>query len=103
MPPATRKTPQDRKPKAMKPGQFVGLDGKTYTLPDPAESLTLATGRDLRDIALGDDAQQLKTQFLILEKTTVSPETLDALYDLPLIDTARVIGEWMAGTELPNA
>ena len=34
MPPATRKTPQDRKPKAMRPGQFVGLDGKTYTLPD---------------------------------------------------------------------
>lgn len=103
MPPAARKTPQDRKPKAMKPGQFVGLDGETYTLPDPTESMNLSTGRDLRDIALGDDVQQVAVGFRILERTGVDPVTLDALYDLPAEQVGVIMVGWMQETDLPNA
>lgn len=99
----TRKAPQDRKTKALPPGQFQGVDGKTYVLPDPNESVTLATGRDLRDIALGDDQAQLAVQFRLLERCGVDEVTLDALYSLPMLETANVISEWMTGVDLPNS
>lgn len=99
---AARKPPQDHKPKALKPGEFVGVDGKTYALPDATESMTLTTGRDLRDMVLGDEVDQVAIAFRVLERSDVDPDVLDALYALPASKTGEVISAWMPEANLPN-
>lgn len=104
------KKPQDRKPKAAKDAQtFVGADGKTYRLPAPTTALQNMSGRDIRDALLSQDkTQEAALAFRILERCNPGQDVLDALYDLPLTDTLRIIGRWMPspdgeGVTLPQS
>lgn len=102
MPPAARKTPQDRKPKAST-GFTFDHDGKTHTLPAPSGALATIPGRAFRDAMLGGEIGELKFALTCLESVGASPEALDALYSKPTADMLEIAGRWMQSADLSGA
>lgn len=109
---STPRKPQDRKVKARPknaPQTFQGRDGVTYTLPAPTAALEHMSGRDIRDALLSQDkAEEAALAFRILERCEPGQDLLDALYDLPVTETLRIIGTWMPspdaqGVTLPQS
>lgn len=105
MPPAARKTPQDRKPKTKTPPAFTfeGLDGKTYELPHPSAAVGNLPGRVLRDAMLGGDGDQVKFGMLCVEAVDADPVSLEALYDLPSPKMLDILGRWMSSLDASGA
>lgn len=106
--PAQPKKPQDRKPKKSAGYSFTGADGENYTLPAPADAADRMTGRDMRDAVMGGEREEASMGFRILERCEPGQDLLDALYDLPMAETLRIVGEWLAaaneqGTTLPQS
>jgi hypothetical protein len=110
MPTSTRKTPQDRKPKASTDFTFEGGDGKYYPLPAPSSAAARIPGRLLRDAIMAgdDDMAQARLSFAALEASQPEAASLDALYDLPVPEMLAVVNRWfgqarMDGESLPSS
>lgn len=100
-----KKQPQDHKPKQSNvPAwrQFVGVDGETYTLPaDAMKGLKKLTGREFREALEGGEAEA-RMGFRLLEGSEPDEGVLDALYDLPVPETVRIIGTWSQSAQGAN-
>jgi hypothetical protein len=93
MPPTTRKTPQDRKPKATDGFPFTH-EGKTYLLPFATTARSVLPGKYVRDAAMDGEEGQLRLMFAALEVVTIDPEALDALYSKPTDQMLPIVQEW---------
>lgn len=99
MPPQNRKAPQDHKPK----GFTFTHDGKTYSLPAPSQALANLDGRALRDAILGGQMGELALGFRCLEAVGAEQEAVDAIYAMPVAETAATIADWMKSADLSGA
>lgn len=97
--PAPKKAPQDHKPK----GFHFEHDGKTYTLPAPSQALANLDGRALRDAILGGQMGELALGFRCLEAVGAEQEAVDAIYAMPVAETAATIAAWMQSADLSGA
>lgn len=97
--PTTKKAPQDRKPK----GFTFEHDGVTYTLPAPSQALANLDGRALRDAVIGGQMGELALGFRCLEAVGAAPSAVDAIYAMPVAETAAVITEWLRTADLSGA
>lgn len=104
MPPATRKTPQDRKPKTTTGQVTFEHDGATYVLPAPSEALLNIPGRALRDALLSADGTgEIKLMFRCLEAVDADEGAVDALYDKPIPEMMAIALRWFESADLSGA
>lgn len=99
MPPTTRKAPQDHKPK----GFTFDHNGRTHSLPAPSEALGNLDGRALRDAILGGQMGEIALAFRCLEAVGADPETIDAIYDRPVAETADIVVRWLRSADMSGA
>jgi hypothetical protein len=105
MPPASRKTPQDRKAKAVD-GFTFKHEGITHRLPPPGDVMTKIDGRAFRDMLMDGEAGELKLAFICLEAVCTEPDdilALNALYAKPFPETVKLAGEWFRSADTSGA
>ena len=102
MPPAARKVPQDRKPKAAA-GFTFEHDGESFVIPPPSDILATIPGREFRDALMNGDEGQMKFSFVCLEKVVTDAAVLDALYAKPVPETLEIVAAWFKSADRSGA
>lgn len=105
---AEPRKPADHKPAKGTLFTFTGKDGKSHMLPLASAGAEKLSGRVMRDAFMDGTEGELRLGFTLLEVCGASQVIVDALYDLPALETMKILADWMnfgdgLGTPVPQS